>query len=114
MFAAGDVATMEMQWLHCGGRCQMTSVGIRELKNNLSRYLAAVRRGEEVIVTQRGKPVARITRQPGEQEVEPPWVTRMAAAGLLRPGVRRRRAKGPSPMKLRGEPLSKTIIEGRR
>jgi prevent-host-death family protein len=35
-------------------------VGIRELKNNLSRYLERVRNGEEVIVTDRGKPVARL------------------------------------------------------
>ncbi len=38
----------------------MESVGIRELKNRLSHYLHAVRRGESVIVTARGEPVARL------------------------------------------------------
>lgn len=33
-------------------------VGVRELRNNLSRYLERVRGGEEVIVTDRGSPVA--------------------------------------------------------
>lgn len=39
----------------------VTHVGVRELKNNLSRYLEQVKRGEEVIVTSHGKPVARLT-----------------------------------------------------
>lgn len=36
------------------------NVGIRELKQHLSQYLARVRDGEEVIITDRGNPVARI------------------------------------------------------
>ncbi len=32
----------------------MIRVGVRELKDRLSRYLAAVKEGEEVIVTERG------------------------------------------------------------
>ena len=40
----------------------MTKVGVRELRNNLSKYLERVRGGEEVIVTDRGRPVARVLR----------------------------------------------------
>jgi prevent-host-death family protein len=36
------------------------NVGIRELKSHLSSYLARARAGETVIITDRGKPVARI------------------------------------------------------
>ena len=36
------------------------SVGVRELKAHLSQYLDRVRAGETVVVTDRGKPVARI------------------------------------------------------
>ncbi len=36
----------------------LIEVGVRELRNNLSRYLERVRGGEEVIVTDRGSPVA--------------------------------------------------------
>ena len=36
-------------------------VGVRELKNQLSRYIDQVREGKEVIVTEHGKPVARLT-----------------------------------------------------
>ncbi|CAN5478849.1 MAG: type II toxin-antitoxin system Phd/YefM family antitoxin [Actinomycetota bacterium] len=38
----------------------MTEVGVRELKHSLSRYLYKVREGETIVVTDRGKPVARI------------------------------------------------------
>ena len=38
-----------------------TEVGIRELKNELSKYIDRVRGGEEVIVTDRGRPVARLS-----------------------------------------------------
>ena len=36
-------------------------VGVRELKNNLSRYLERVGDGVEVIVTDRGQPIARLS-----------------------------------------------------
>ena len=36
-------------------------VGIRELRAGLSRWLDRVRAGEELIVTDRGAPVARVT-----------------------------------------------------
>jgi prevent-host-death family protein len=38
-----------------------SKVGIRELKNGLSGYIDRVRNGEEVIVTDRGRPVARLS-----------------------------------------------------
>jgi prevent-host-death family protein len=36
------------------------SVGIRELKNRLTHYLRTVQQGETIVVTTRGKPVARL------------------------------------------------------
>ena len=38
----------------------MESVGVRELKNRLGHYLRIVRRGETIVVTSRGEPVARL------------------------------------------------------
>ena len=38
-----------------------SEVGIRELKNSLSKYIDRVRAGGEVIVTDRGRPVARLS-----------------------------------------------------
>jgi prevent-host-death family protein len=35
-------------------------VGVRELKNGLSRYLERVAGGTEIVITDRGRPVARL------------------------------------------------------
>lgn len=48
----------------------MTEVGIRELKNNLSRYIAEVKDGAELTVTEHGRPVARLVPIGGERTVE--------------------------------------------
>jgi prevent-host-death family protein len=39
----------------------MNSVGVRELRQNLSRYLVKVKEGESFVVTERGREVARLT-----------------------------------------------------
>lgn len=39
----------------------MNSVGVRELRQNLSRYLAQVKEGESFAVTERGREVARLS-----------------------------------------------------
>jgi prevent-host-death family protein len=46
------------------------SVGIRELRGNLREYLDRVRQGDEVIVTDRGKPVALIRPPEGQRTLE--------------------------------------------
>ncbi len=42
----------------------MEQVGVRELKNRLAHYLRTVRKGQAIIVTKRGKPVARLVPLP--------------------------------------------------
>jgi len=39
----------------------MNRVGVRELRQNLSRYLVEVKAGESFVVTERGHEVARLT-----------------------------------------------------
>jgi antitoxin (DNA-binding transcriptional repressor) of toxin-antitoxin stability system len=41
----------------------MINAGVKEIKNNLSRYLLQVKAGQEVVITERGKPVARIIKE---------------------------------------------------
>ena len=38
-----------------------STAGVREVKNHLSAYLGRVRDGEEIVITDRGRPVARLT-----------------------------------------------------
>lgn len=62
----------------------MTTVSISELKANLSRYVREVRRGGEVQVLDRGKPVARLV--PPAAEHNRGVRERLISQGLLRPG----------------------------
>lgn len=62
----------------------MTTVSISELKANLSRYVREVRRGGEVQVLDRGKPVARLV--PLAAEDNRGVRERLISQGLLRPG----------------------------
>lgn len=55
------------------------TVGVRELKANLSSYLQRVRSGATVSVTDRGKVVATI--QPAVQKSDLEWVHRFVAEG---------------------------------
>lgn len=65
----------------------MRSVGIAELKNQLSRYLQMVRRGEVVLVRDRDRVVARIERvEAGAAEGDADRAERLASAGIIRLG----------------------------
>ncbi|HET6756106.1 MAG TPA: type II toxin-antitoxin system prevent-host-death family antitoxin [Burkholderiales bacterium] len=37
-------------------------ISLREANQHLSRYIAAVERGDEVVITKRGKPVAKLVK----------------------------------------------------
>jgi prevent-host-death family protein len=63
----------------------MKTATITTLKAKLSEHIALVKRGEEVIVTERGKPVARIVPiTPSETEDE--RRRDLIARGVIRPG----------------------------
>ena len=49
-----------------------STVGVRELRQNLSKYLDRVKEGETLTVTERGKEVARLV--PSRPEVDPYYV----------------------------------------
>lgn len=48
----------------------MERIGSTELKNQVGRVLALVERGEEVLLTRRGRPVARIIPVPARSRSE--------------------------------------------
>jgi prevent-host-death family protein len=61
-------------------------VGVRELRQNLSVYLRRVRRGESLVVTEHGRPVARLAPlAPGAGGIERLMTEgrALAAAGSL-------------------------------
>ena len=65
----------------------MKTVGLRELKNNLSAYVRAARRGETVVVTDRGQAVARLVSLAEPSDTEHP-LAEMSRRGEVRLGKR--------------------------
>ncbi|MGH2359235.1 MAG: type II toxin-antitoxin system Phd/YefM family antitoxin [bacterium] len=57
---------------------------IAVLKAKLSEHLDAVKAGEEIIVTERGEPIARLLPIAQEESLEVRMI-RLVAAGLVRP-----------------------------
>ncbi len=92
----------------------MATVGVRELKNHLTRYLQRARAGERVVITDRGEPVAILAPLPETVSAETvdESLARLAGLGALSLPSRRL-AKRRSRVRVRGEPLSQTVIEGR-
>jgi prevent-host-death family protein len=68
----------------------MKTVNIGELKAHLSSHIRRVKRGEEVLVCERNKPVARIV--PCDTEDWPERERRLIAQGVLVPPKKRRPA----------------------
>jgi prevent-host-death family protein len=62
----------------------MKRASVAELKARLSEFLAAARRGEEVIVTDRGKPIARLTGLSGAPRADA-HTAQLIREGLVRP-----------------------------
>ena len=87
-------------------------VGVRELRANLRAYLDRVQAGEDVIVTERGVPIARITTGEAERK----W-QELIDQGVVRPPQKPRTPINLDELpKLEGEgpTLSEILIEQRR
>jgi prevent-host-death family protein len=66
----------------------MRVVGVGALRQNLSKYLRAVQAGEELTVTARGRPVARLVPL-GEVSAAETRRQALIGIGMLRPRIRR-------------------------
>jgi antitoxin (DNA-binding transcriptional repressor) of toxin-antitoxin stability system len=67
----------------------MKTIGLRELKNGLSRFVREVRQGQEILVTDRGQVVAEL-RPPTPPEARRalhPGIAALARRGLLTPAT---------------------------
>ena len=87
-------------------------LGLREANQHFSKAIKAVRAGNEVVLTERGRPIAVI--KPIKEALESETVLkRMADEGLITLLIR----KGPlprfEPVPLSGKPLSQAIIDDR-
>lgn len=69
----------------------MKHASVAELKARLSEYLVAAKRGEDVIVTDRGRPVARLSGLTGDARLQD-RTEQLIRTGLMRPA---RKTLGP-------------------
>ena len=65
----------------------MTTAAVSELKALLSKYLTKVKAGEEVVVTDRGKPIAKIVPIKRSDQDLSPQLMMLERAGLARIGT---------------------------
>ena len=80
----------------------MTRVGIGELRQNLSKYLRRVERGERLVVTDRNRPVAEIGPPPATGSALDRLIADGRVSGPLRRGL-------PEPLELGGDPHALTL-----
>ena len=88
----------------------MITVGIKQAKSRLAEYLRKVSAGERVVITDRGKPIAEITK--------PQTAGNEALEAMVRDGQAfwsGGKPKGSKkPAKLKGASVSDAVIEDRR
>ncbi len=89
----------------------MSSVGVRELRDNLSEYLRRVREGELLIITDRGKPIGELGPAAGGRSAE-------RARALVRGGLASWSGGKPKGLSQAPRPtaglVSEAVIEDRR
>ena len=83
-------------------------VGIRDLRNHLSKYIAGVARGDELVVTDHGQAVARIL-----PIAVPRPIDRLVAEGLVHPSAIKPRSRPVRRIKTK-EPIGGLVAEQRR
>jgi len=87
-------------------------LGLREANQHFSKAIKAVKAGKEVILTERGKPIAVIKPLAPADDVDA-VLDRLAAAGLLQRATKRGPMPPFRPRRIKGPPLSQTIREMR-
>ncbi len=87
----------------------MISVGIKELKAKLSSYVDRAQRGEDVIVTDHGKEVAILMPVTGERR----RLRTLQGSGRAE-WSGGKPAASKATVRVKGKPLSKTVLEERR
>lgn len=101
-----QVATLDPMKVATSTRIE---VGVRDLKNNLSRYLDQVEAGVEIVVTDRGRPIARLNGMADEPNDK---LAAMIEAGLVRPPTSKVRQR-PVPLRSSGS-VSDLVAEQRQ
>ncbi len=92
----------------------MIRVGIKEAKDNLSDLLRRVISGEEVILTKRGKPIARIVKERGDYKPDRDMLLPLVREGIAVLPSPTLRENDLSVIKVPGKFVSEMVVEDRR
>lgn len=87
-------------------------LGLREANQHFSRMVKIIKQGEEVILTERGRPIAMVTPLGAGAN----WgmrLDRLAKAGLIQLPDRPGRIGPAKPVRARGKPASQILTEER-
>jgi prevent-host-death family protein len=90
-------------------------LGLREANQHFARTIKAVRAGQEVVLTDRGRPIAVIKPIKDDEGDREAVLQTMAEEGLITVADREGPMPTPRwrPVKVKGAPVSKTIIDER-
>lgn len=86
-------------------------IGLREANQRFSQAIRAVKAGEEVVLTERGRPIAVIKPLAGRRQDA--VLRQLETSGVLRPAAEHGPMPPWRPRPLRGRSLSQTIRDER-
>jgi prevent-host-death family protein len=89
------------------------NVGVREAKINLSKLLKRVMQGQEVVITDRGKPVGKIMAVSQDHLSLAERIKKMEEQGLLGPVPKGRATRLPPPLPAREDVAQEFLQEDR-
>jgi prevent-host-death family protein len=93
------------------------AVGIRELKTHLSRYVQEVKGGDEILVPERGKIIARLVPVEAHSDAArfQSLLLKLSAEGqIILPRIHKKAARPARRKKMKGTPFSDAVLEDRR
>ena len=92
----------------------MITAGIKELKNKLSRYIGLVKKGDDVLITERGRIVARIVKEDAHRTSLRQALQPLVLTGQIVMPLRDIKRDFPPPVEIPGKAVSEIVLENRR
>ncbi|MEY2427071.1 MAG: hypothetical protein QOI61_2643 [Actinomycetota bacterium] len=83
--------------------------GIRDLRNNLSKYLDRVKAGEEIVVTDHGRPIAKLVPTTGESVLD-----RLIREGRVTPPERPKRPSASYGPRIKAKGTVSDLVDEQR
>lgn len=88
----------------------MIYVGVRDLKARLSEYLDKAKLGDEIVVTEHGKPIARLVKEPVKQKSVIERIYNLVEKGLVELPTKDKSSKSSPPFKSNSNITSSDLL----